>query len=118
MVTFDEQTLRNIKLLINDGFALKAMPKADDILCYYRSFDKKLVNVKAAPYKSKISQAKVKEAYERFAEYAKGEDDHLKDEVGKLIAVCGAGLSNRQDQFCLLKKVFASDNSQTQDSQK
>lgn len=117
MVTLDEKMLKDIKVLINDGFCLKALPAKDNILCYYRAFDKKLVNVKAEPFKSKITEAKRRECYEAFAGYAKGEDDHLLDEVGKLIAVTGATLSGREEQLYLLKKTFAP-KSLDQDSQK
>lgn len=117
MITLDEKTLKHIKTLINDGFALKAIPAKDNILCYYRAFDKKLVNIKAAPYKSKISDVKLREAYESFEAYNQGEDDHLHDEVGKLVALTGAALPGREDQLILLRKTFAP-KSQNQDSQK
>jgi hypothetical protein len=117
MVTLDEKMLKDIKILINDGFCLKALPAKDNILCYYRAFDKKIVNVKAEPYKSKITEAKRRECYEAFEVFQKGEDDHLRDEVGKLVAVTGATLSGREEQLYLLRKTFAP-KSQNQDSQK
>lgn len=108
MVNLNKEALENIKTLINEGYALKAVPsEKDNKLCYYRAMDKSVVLVNGEPLKAEISKEVLAEVYDAFKKFEQGNDDHLSDELSKLILVTRAFDEDRQSQYQLLKDVFA-----------
>ena len=65
--------LKDIKILINDGFCLKALPAKDNILCYYRAFDKKIV---AIP----MNQVAIKNEIEKLEK----EQKQVREQIAKI----------------------------------
>lgn len=110
-VDLSYEDMVRVKDLINKGYSLAKFPTSNALLTYKkRGFvDKYIQSVKCS--NERVQTVKIGEGIERFNEYAKGEEEHIKDEVGKLIAITGAGLSVREEYFNNLKKAFA-DNSE------
>ena len=90
------------------GFILREFPTKPELK--YTRFDGAEKIVKLTKCKQKITKEKKKECYEAFEIFMKGEDDRIRDEVGKLVAISGATLSQREEQLYILRQTFANKN--------
>jgi len=107
-VDYTMETCAEIKSLIDDCFILREFPTKPELK--YTRFDGAEKIVKLTKCKQKITKEKKKECYEAFEIFMKGEDDRIRDEVGKLVAISGATLSQREEQLYILRQTFANKN--------
>ena len=103
-ITLTEKTAEQTKNLIMNGYKLIEYPEKP-VLIYKNGNN--IVKVKVKLGKLKCSTQKVIEAKESFEAYNMGQDDHLHDEVGKLVAITGAALYGREEQLILLRRTFS-----------
>jgi len=109
-LSYDEMILA--KELINKGYSLEKYTTSNALLTYKKKgfVDRYIQSIKCSTDRY---NKKLEEGIERFNEYAveySNLDEHLKNEVGKLIAITGAGLNGREEYFNNLKKAFASES--------
>ena len=104
-IDFTMETCAKVKSLIDDYYNLIEFPTKPELK--YKRFDNSEVIVKLDKCKADITPEKKKECYEAFEIFMKGEDDRIRDEVGKLVAISGATLSKREEQLYILRQTFA-----------
>ena len=92
-INLDKKTAEKCRHLILDGYKLSEYPEKP-VLVYKKGNNTVVVKVKMG--KLKCAPIKYQEARESFEAYAMGQDDHLHDEVGKLVAITGAALIDRE----------------------
>lgn len=103
-VDYTMETCAQIKALIDDYYNMAELPTKPELK--YTRFDGSKVIVKLSKSQHNFTEQQKDECFDAFGIFMLGEDDRIRDEVGKLVAVSGASLPGREDQLHILREVF------------
>ena len=103
-INFTMKTCQKVKETINAGFVLKEFPTEPKLK--YTRFDGEEEIIKVNKCKTTITDVKKQECLDAFNDFNKGLDEHLRDEVAKLVAITGATLSKREEQLFIIRQTF------------